>query len=687
MSFGFNFDFSHLIMAPILDQGSWSDAPEGPTNTNIMVQVFPQWLKAITLTWSIPAEWGACKFHVYTKPGPSFEYERLTSMALTQPYFQDTQSLDTSKYRHSYYCVEVILPNGSRLTSVPASWSYVQRDKNSIMASEIQRREFLLLSKFAGVATYYFKRMYYGERCPRCWNDAIRQVTDDHCPVCIGTSFKGGYYSPIPVFLQYTTAPSVRTLKYFGKSEPSESSAWTISLPEMEVDDILIRQGDWGVYRIINIQNTELQTNTVRQMLSLTQLNTTDVENLLIQRTTLDDFGNYLDTLGGAYSLERFPRTIIDSSTSDNYPWSKANQNDDLAVLYPLPLPAPIPIIPKLSVSGSQILDATGKPIILKGYNWCSWGSITEQDALDNKRDGANLVRIPVRWWSPPTAIAGEVDCRLDSAPGHINPTYLAYIDSMVQWASDNQMYIDFFISSGCGQDGTQPGNPAYCDPNGIYPQGHNFWTDHTQTALYTEVWKFIVNRYKDVPYMGMYELLVEPNPRNITLGNIRKFYTNLIDELTKIDNKTPFLVGPNNSYEITLSAQAYLPGYNNVIYTADLFYNTGSDDPEVNYNEVVARLSHLTAMRSMYNVPIYIQQVGVKPGTDPDQSIQVGFLKLLDANQVGSAWWEYRGGPSSYDYGIYYQDVNNPGQYIEHTAVRQVMSQYFNNQLQTLYP
>src|SRR3954454_19522978 len=53
----------------------------------------------------------------------------------------------------------------------------------------------------------------------------------------------------------------------------------------------------------------------------------------------------------------------------------------------------------RLSVSGQEILDPSGTPIVLRGWNWGQWGTMQPQDAADNRAQGANVVRIPLRWW------------------------------------------------------------------------------------------------------------------------------------------------------------------------------------------------------------------------------------------------------------------------------------------------
>lgn len=332
MAFTVSFDQSWIIRN--VKVGGDFAAPQSEPTPALKVKVYPQWFKQTSIDWTFPPEWGNCTFHVYYSPGPDEQFERLTSQPLTEPRLTSTLSRETSKFRHEYYTVEAILPGGTRFRSFPTPAGTVTRNHINLRSSEIQRREYMLLTKFVGVRTFHFKRRFYGERCPRCWNPAQEKVVDDHCPVCFGTSFKGGYYNPIPIFVQYEPTPNERMLSYLGNLEPNQIGAWTISMPEISSGDILIRSGDWNLYTVIRTAATELQTNAVRQLMTLTQLAHRDVENELMNRHVTDDTGRYLEALGGDFSKTRFPRNQIDGSPDNDYNWSKDNSEQLLPVKY-----------------------------------------------------------------------------------------------------------------------------------------------------------------------------------------------------------------------------------------------------------------------------------------------------------------------------------------------------------------
>lgn len=331
MAFTVSFDQSWIIRN-IKTAGDLATPQSEPTSA-IKVKIYPQWFKQVSLEWTIPSEWGDCKFHVYYSPGPDEQSARLTSQPLSVPFLTSALSKESSKYRHEYFTVEAILPTGYKYRSYPTAATIVMRRDVALKASEIQRREYLLLTKYTGVRSFAFKRRFYGQKCPRCWSSSQEKVLDDRCPVCFGTSFKGGYYNPIPVYIQYEPTPNDQLLSYSGRLEPNQIGAWTISMPEIADGDIIIRSGDWNVYQVVRVATTELQTNTVRQILTLTQLARTDIEAELMKMEVLDDFGKNLESLGGNFSHTRFPRSPVTPSPDDNFEWDE-NKDQQLPVKY-----------------------------------------------------------------------------------------------------------------------------------------------------------------------------------------------------------------------------------------------------------------------------------------------------------------------------------------------------------------
>jgi hypothetical protein len=174
--------------------------------------------------------------------------------------------------------------NNACIKSKPESWDTYQNQWVQLRSREVQRREYLLLRKFVGVKTSIFKKKTYGERCPECWNKRVGKSLKDNCVTCLGTTFKGGYVPAHTTYLQYDPANNSNIKSYFGVFEPGQSPAWTISMPEIAPDDILIRHGEWDLYKVNAVARTELQGKAVRQLLQLNELSKYNVEYKLLTR-------------------------------------------------------------------------------------------------------------------------------------------------------------------------------------------------------------------------------------------------------------------------------------------------------------------------------------------------------------------------------------------------------------------
>ena len=96
------------------------------------------------------------------------------------------------------------------------------------------------------------------------------------------------------------------------------------------------------------------------------------------------------------------------------------------------------------------------------------------------------------------------------------------------------------------------------------------------------------------------------------------------------------------------------------MIYTGNLFYHPKGGE-EGGLESINKRLGQLTSFRSRHNVPVFVQQVGVR-GRDDDgsKSATKGVLNMLVDNRVGFTYWEYRGSVHEEEYGVLFREGKN---------------------------
>jgi aryl-phospho-beta-D-glucosidase BglC (GH1 family) len=295
-------------------------------------------------------------------------------------------------------------------------------------------------------------------------------------------------------------------------------------------------------------------------------------------------------------------------------------------------------------------------PIVLRGWNWGQWGSVQPQDATDNLAQGANAVRIPLRWWGS----WGDttVDARSDASPGHVDPAHLALLDGVIKEATDQRLWVVLFVDSNCGQASLANDTVAVCG-TGTDGTAANFENDPAAKQEFAEVWAFLAARYANTPYIGMYEILPEPNftcsPTGCTdWSTAPRFYASIIPTLRAVDPRTPILVGADSGYDIRKIETAYIPGVEGLVYTGDLL-SFGASNPSF--------VTAATDFRTAHDVPFFIQQVGVRQSDANAQATTQTILSLLNTDGIGWTWWTYRETKSTTGMGFapFWQDKGGP--------------------------
>lgn len=269
---------------------SVEEAPEAPAEVSeeIRVTIYPVWYKSMTLSWTIPDSWVPRnpRYNVYRARTEGGEFTKVSpeALPLTDQFFVDEDSfLESSKVSEYQYFVEVVMDDGISLSPI-ASATPRMGDWQRIRKNEINRREMILLRKFTGVDSILLRRKASGLRCPVCWDEASRTCVKNNCPNCFGVSFLGGYHKGLRLLVQYDTNVENKVFSFFGKMETNQIGGWTISFPDIEPTDLLIRLSDNTIYRVDQIQNTKLQGEVVRQILQMTQLAKQGAEYKLIER-------------------------------------------------------------------------------------------------------------------------------------------------------------------------------------------------------------------------------------------------------------------------------------------------------------------------------------------------------------------------------------------------------------------
>jgi hypothetical protein len=330
-----------------------------------------------------------------------------------------------------------------------------------------------------------------------------------------------------------------------------------------------------------------------------------------------------------------------------------------------VPAASPPPLAPaapaRLTLSGSSMIHPNANRVVLRGMNEGTWGEMVQMDAADIASQGAKIVRVLIRWWG----LYGtkDIDSQDDLMPGHFKTANLDRFLAEIQWCIDAGLWVIPVIDSNCGQNGLQdPDMIAYCDPADSYPGGHNFWTDLAMRQRFKEAWLHLAGILKDYNRIAFYELLPEPLEGRgpAQAAEVSAFYQELMAAIDTVDPRTPFLIGARDAYNISLCDEAYIADTrwkDRVVYTGNLFLRTGKTQKE-NIANLESRLDALVQMRRNRNVPVFIQQFGVRTGDDPDNFYLEAGLSRMNAAGIGYTGWQWRQNTSNMDeYAIMVED------------------------------
>lgn len=306
-----------------------------------------------------------------------------------------------------------------------------------------------------------------------------------------------------------------------------------------------------------------------------------------------------------------------------------------------------------VSTNGKDIIDANGKPILLKGINLGNWlvpegymfhfekvssprmiydlfdiligdeeankfwdyfrkNYITQEDIHFIKSLGFNSIRIPFNY---KLFITDYPDRRLEGV-GY------ALLERAIKWCKEENLYV--ILDMHCAPGGQTGDN---IDDSYGYP--FLFESPESQ-QLTINIWRKLAEIYKDENIIIGYDLLNEPiahyfdaDKLNPTLEPLYKTITSAIREVDK--NHLIFLGGAqwDTNFEVFGA-----PFDDKLVYTFHAYWT------EVK-QEVVQRF---VAFSNKYNVPIWLGE----SGENTNEWIN-DFRTLLENNNIGWCFWPYK--------------------------------------------
>ena len=295
-----------------------------------------------------------------------------------------------------------------------------------------------------------------------------------------------------------------------------------------------------------------------------------------------------------------------------------------------------------------QIVDAAGKPLLLRatnlgnwmvpeGYMWLFQGGpqslgeirglvvellgpegaaafwqkyrenyVTQEDIALLHRAGFNAIRVPLHY-------------RLfesDDAEG------FQLLDRLIAWCRAEKLYVipDLHAAPG-GQTGTN------IDDSAGYPW---LYQSPQEQEHLMAIWRRLATHYRDEPAVLGYDLLNEPIPHYPKLAqlnpSLEPLYQKLSGEIRKVDaHHILFLGGAQWDSNFSVFGK---PFDANVAYTFHKYWTAPDESVIRQYLD----------FRERYDVPIWMGE----SGENTDEWI-AQFVKALEKNNIGWAFWPYK--------------------------------------------
>lgn len=198
--------------------------------------------KVITLQWSVSNIPAGYTEHVTVQRSESPEgpWETLQREISGAEYFQDYDARLMNSTATVYYRLEIELRHSTSPSIALTSSVEWLRQKPTAIAREINRREQILLSKYAGEPAFLFIRRTWGAPCSACYDPALQKTLTSDCRKCFNTGIAGGFFAPIELYI--SRSPSGKMIQDLGlyKVENDQTIFWTSSTPTIKPGDLLV---------------------------------------------------------------------------------------------------------------------------------------------------------------------------------------------------------------------------------------------------------------------------------------------------------------------------------------------------------------------------------------------------------------------------------------------------------------
>ena len=232
----------------------------------------------LDITWEVNDTSQVFEFFIDRSGSPEGPFETINSISIQQAYgYIDRQFNNESINRQIYYRVRGI---NSKETIVSEIKQLHQEDQ-IYLGLAIARNKRLLLERFIGTKCFVFIRKTFGKKCTNCYDSVRQKSMSSDCPICYGTTFEGGYFAPILIYIKPVHLDRANSKTELQNLENlSVGNIWTGNYPLLSPGDLLVEAETPDTRYIIEspVSHSELHNAVVEQRFPVTQIHLSRIE-------------------------------------------------------------------------------------------------------------------------------------------------------------------------------------------------------------------------------------------------------------------------------------------------------------------------------------------------------------------------------------------------------------------------
>ena len=150
----------------------------------------------------------------------------------------DKRVTNRNKYNNDYYRIRLDSADQQyysdpQQAGISLSYPYSSQASNLIRLAQKEMKE-------TGRTGYLMKKIVYGQKCPICKQFEDDAPVNEHCPCCLGTGFKGGYYRAFPMNILQAGQSRMQGVQQHGATHSVILQAKCTAWPIIELGDVWV---------------------------------------------------------------------------------------------------------------------------------------------------------------------------------------------------------------------------------------------------------------------------------------------------------------------------------------------------------------------------------------------------------------------------------------------------------------